>query len=211
MSLDPIASNPKKDGSLSILWAILYLALHQLAAQAIIGNNVFLILRVAFVMFLVVVLLIQRDKATLQSIFLGHWLRGRREWMRAFGFILAVAALRFAESWLFHFRPSPLTLEAFIMEAIVPPINEEIVFRGIILGSVIAYAPHRPAMAIVLSSLIFVGCHHLGNPVPLAFIVALFSQSLLYGICYVWTRCLPLCILLHGLWNSLLWLFHGAC
>lgn len=188
---------------MSLWWVILYTGLHQLIDQILTGDYVFLYLRILFIVALVGVLARQGKMEAIRSIFLGRWLTRRKDWILAIGFILAVLVLRFAVSSVFHFKPSPATLNDFIMMAIVPSINEEIVFRGIVLGALIAHEPLRHARSVLLSSLIFVGCHHLGDPVPLGFVIGLSVQSLLYGVCFVVTRCLPLCMFLHFLWNSL--------
>jgi len=200
------AHEPGAEGARNIspLWIVLYLPLHQFIAQTVFGNFVFFYLRVAFLALVVVVLLCRRETAQLRDIFIGRWPHGRRDWMIAGGFIVLVCVLRFFESRLFHSGMEPLTALSFIEEAIVPPINEEIVFRGLFLGAMLAYAPRHPWACIVLSTAIFVSCHYLVGSRP-PFWTALTVQSLLYGACFVRTRCLPLCMLCHGLWNSILW------
>ena len=197
-----------KDGTLSLWWVILYLGLHLLVGQIFFGPYVFLFLRVLFILVAVGVLLRRRNWEALRGIFLGRWLTGRKDWILALGFTVSILVSRMVLSSVFGSQSSPPTLNEFLLTAMVPAINEEIAFRGMILGALMAHSPARHAGAVLLSSLLFVGCHHLGNPVPLGFLIALSVQSLLYGFCFVTTRCLPLCMFLHLLWNSFS-LWHG--
>ena len=173
-------------------------------------NNCFLLLRLGFLTLVVATLLIQRDAIQIRDIFFGRWLYGRRDWVTALVFVIILVLLRLTVSWLFHFDPGPFTPENFAWEAIIGPINEEIVFRGLFLGALLGAIPHKPLSAVVLSTLIFAACHFLrtgpGHTLNLGLFISLLIQSMVYGACYVKTRCLPLCIVLHGIWNSILWL-----
>jgi membrane protease YdiL (CAAX protease family) len=190
--------------NISPLWIILYLPLHQFVAQTFCYENCFLYLRVAFLTLLIVVLLIKRETVQLRDIFFGRWLHDRNDWIMAFVFISLVLVFRIILALSFQFTMEPLTPMAYIMIAIVPAINEEIVFRGLFLSALLACIPRRPWAAIGISTVIFVSCHYLiGSHIDTW--IALSIQSLIYGACYLKTRCLPLCMLCHWLWNSLLW------
>ena len=195
---------------ISLLWMLLYLPLHLLVFQFPVVNNCFLFLRLGFLTLVVGALLFRRNAIQIRDIFFGRWLHGRRDWAMALVFVIMLVLLRLMVSWLFHFSPPPLTLDNFVWEAIIPPINEEIVFRGLFLGALLGFIPHKPLLAVVLSTGIFVACHDLrmgpGPTLNLVLFICLLIQSMVYGACYVRTRCLPLCMVLHVLWNSILWL-----
>jgi membrane protease YdiL (CAAX protease family) len=84
---------------------------------------------------------------------------------------------------------------AFVL-VVVAPLTEETLFRGIVLRGLLAR--HRPAVAVVVSALLF-GAVHL-NPWQLVPATAL---GLVYGWWYVRTRSLVPCIFGHALHNGL--------
>jgi membrane protease YdiL (CAAX protease family) len=111
--------------------------------------------------------------------------------------VFAVHALTFH---IFTFRKEdPST---YFEDAITAPINEEIVFRGVFLAAILPFFSRWPFGAVLLTSMMFVSCHDLTYSVWQVW-VALTAQSLIYGFCYIWTGCVPLCILCHWLWNTL--------
>jgi membrane protease YdiL (CAAX protease family) len=190
----------KTPRNISLFWILLYLPLHQIVAQTVHYENAFLVLRAAFFVFLVVTLLLTRKAAQVHDIFIGRWLHGRKDWAAALIFLLFALGAREVLSVVFQYRKEDLANYALL--AVAAPINEEIVFRGLFLGAFLAYAPERPWGAIILTTLLFIGCHDLTSS-GVEIWITLAVQSLIYAACYVWTGCVPLCILCHCLWNTM--------
>lgn len=204
MSSAPCEPNVEAAWRISPLWIVLYLPVHQFVAQTASCSNAFLYLRLAFLALVALVLFIRKETVQLSAIFIGRRPRGRRDWIAAGAFLGAVLTVRIILSLLFHFTMPPFTAAAYAMIAIIPPINEEIVFCGLFLGALLAYAPRHPWWGVFISTAIFVSCHDLVGSHYDTWI-ALSMQSVIYGACYVRTRFVPLCMVCHWLWNSLLW------
>ncbi len=92
-------------------------------------------------------------------------------------------------------REGPVT---GVVLLVVAPVGEELLFRGMILRGLIAN--HGVSKAILGSSLLFAAVHL--NPWQA---VPTFFVGLLLAWLFVRTRSLPLCILLHALWNGWSW------
>jgi uncharacterized protein len=90
-----------------------------------------------------------------------------------------------------------LTPRAFIDECVIPPLNEEPVFRGLILSCLISVFDQRKWLLIVLSAVIFAACH---NQAP-QWLIAIVIQGILYAIAFLKTKSLSGCMLLHAVWN----------
>lgn len=186
--------------AISPLWVLIYLPLYQLVAQTTQYPNSYLYLRLIFLSVIVLVLMFSRRKSSIYTIFIGRWLRGGKDWLAAGICLLSVLAIQEILSRSFHFRKEdPAT---YFNIAITAPIVEEVVFRGVFLAAILPYCTRWPFGAVLLTTAMFVSGHDLtfsGWEVW----VALTSQSLIYGFCYIWTGCVPLCILCHWLWNTL--------
>lgn len=185
---------------ISPLWVLIYLPVHQFIAQTVRYENEFLFLRVAFLILVVVTLILKHESSQIRDIFIGRWLRGWRDWMAAVICLLLVLGMQEFLSRLFHYRKEEPS--AYALLAIAAPINEEVVFRGLFLGALLAYFPRWPIGAVLLTTAMFLGCHDLTNS-GWAVWIALTIQSIIYGVCYIWTGCVPICILCHWLWNTM--------
>jgi len=184
----------------SPLWILIYLPLHQLVAQTVQYDKAFLCLRVTFLVLVVATLALQRENPQIYAVFIGRWLRCRRDWIAAATCLLLVLGTQQILSRWLHFRREDPS--QYFWMAVAAPINEEVVFRGLFLAALLAYFPRWSFGAVLLTTAMFVGCHDLTyNAWPVS--TTLTVQSLIYGVCYLWTGCVPLCILCHWLWNTL--------
>jgi membrane protease YdiL (CAAX protease family) len=202
MSLSISVPRPEPARSISLLWIVLYLPAHHFVAQTVQYENAFICLRLAFLVCFVAVLLVRGESIQIRDAFIGRWLHGRRDWMVASVYILLAVALREAVAHAFQYRKEAFSPTTYVMMAVAAPLNEEIVFRGVFLGALVASAPRHPWAGVIVSTAIFVTCHDLTQS-HLDTWTVLSVQSLLYGACYINTRCVPLCVLCHWLWNSL--------
>lgn len=94
-----------------------------------------------------------------------------------------------------------LNLGRFMEESFIAPINEEIVFRGLFLSILLRELKNHALFAVFLSALIFANIHAVDARV---FIGTYFQAFLVYGPAYVRTRSVAVCIVLHSLWNTLI-------
>ena len=185
---------------ISPLWVIVYLPLHQSIAQTIQCENEFLYLRITFLIVVGVTLILRRERTQIKHIFVGRWLQGWSDWMAAGLCLVLVLVAQELLSRLIHYRREEPS--AYVLMAIAAPINEELVFRGLFLAALLPYFPRWPIGAVLLTTALFLGCHDLTNS-NWAVWIALILQSVIYGGCYIWTGCVPVCILCHWLWNTL--------
>lgn len=86
----------------------------------------------------------------------------------------------------------------FIAGCIAAPILEEIVFRGIILGSLKQYSPK---FALIFSSLLFTFMH-----MNLYQGIAVFGMGIAFGIMYLKTESLQVTIFMHFINNLIAWM-----
>ena len=193
-------SQAKPAPRLSFIWILIYLPLHQFIAQILRLDNAFLWLRVAFMLLVFVVLLLKQEGSQIREICIGRWLSKRSDWIAAGMCLLLVLVTQVFLSQMFHYRKE--TSSEYFMLAIAAPTNEEILFRGLFLAPLLPHFPRWPFGAVLLTTAIFIGCHDLTNS-GWAVWSALATQSIVYGVCYIWTGCVPACIFCHWLWNTL--------
>lgn len=177
------------------------------------------------------ILIAQLSGLSMNIIFLVFciWLRHRNsqsiyEWNNAripafylilltFGFFIGEVLLGFCTAaplshLLEAFSPSPITSSAetikpniihFLLLALVAPCLEEIIYRGIVLQSFLTR--YRKSIAIVCNIIIFTSLHGFGSQTPSQIVAAAALCSI-----FVATNSVALCILLHILHNSLLFM-----
>lgn len=176
-------------------------------------------------------LLLASGSASIATIAMFAW---RRWWIVSLDYIkscpfyaiILTIVLAFAtlipSSWLSEMLPNEMTKdlmeevfknilsrpEGFIIIALLAPTVEEIVFRGAILRSLLAWSEEKTAgnesvktkgawLAIVISAMLFSAIH--GNPaqMPHAFLIGLLLGWLFYR-----TGSIVLCVILHFINNS---------
>lgn len=94
-----------------------------------------------------------------------------------------------------------LTAWNFFYECIIPPLNEEPMFRGLVLTSLLSIFRPRRGLPVVLAALIFCSIHSVHDPEQQ--IGALLLGCLL-GVVFVRTRSLSNCMVLHAVWNVMI-------
>ena len=92
------------------------------------------------------------------------------------------------------------TITDFIEQVILPPISEEIVFRGVFLGIFLTFWKDRIHSSVHLTALIFAVAHF---PEFIIQFIWIYIGGLIYGYAYAKTRAIYFPILLHALWNVL--------
>ncbi|EPZ8709637.1 CPBP family intramembrane glutamic endopeptidase [Clostridium botulinum] len=93
--------------------------------------------------------------------------------------------------------------QIFILEVIIAPIFEEIVFRGIILEGLLN--KYKPITGIIVSSVVFALCH-----IYIPQIINAIIFGMLVGIIYYKTRSVVLCMVSHMLTNGFNFLYINS-
>jgi len=93
-----------------------------------------------------------------------------------------------------------LTAWNFAYECIIPPLNEEPVFRGLLLMSLLAIFQPRWGQAVVLAAFTFSWVHPARD---LEQQIATFLLGCLLGVMFVRTRSLSSCMVVHAVWNMM--------
>lgn len=94
-----------------------------------------------------------------------------------------------------------LTAWNFTYECIIPPLNEEPVFRGLLLTSLLSIFEPPWGQAVVLAALIFCSIHSVRDPEQQ---IAAFMLGCLLEVVFVRTRSLSSCMMLHAVWNAMI-------
>lgn len=123
-------------------------------------------------------------------------------WLVGMGIMLAAAALMalFGAYRITGMNEAVNLLTPLIVLGVLPGINEEIIFRGVLFR--VIEDGLGTWFALALSGLLF-GAAHLANPnatwwTSLAIAI---EAGLLLGLAYAWTRSLWFCMGLHAAWN----------
>jgi membrane protease YdiL (CAAX protease family) len=92
----------------------------------------------------------------------------------------------------------------YIVVALLPPVVEELVFRGAVLKSLLQWRPQHPWLMIVFSALIFSLAHLNPAQLPHTFLVGLFlgwmymrTGSIVPGVAYHWANNTAAYVLFH--------------
>jgi membrane protease YdiL (CAAX protease family) len=198
---------PDQRRPFSPLWIVLYFTLHLLWRQFFPGSfspsGGYLILPFSFLILLGLTAGSRGFGGTIEQI-VGRWWPEGTDLSISVAFILAAVTLRVLLNWCFDFSGESRNPAVVADLAVLAPLNEELIFRGLFLGILLAYLPHRPRVAVIWSAAIFLGFHsYAGDNVPA--IAGVFSLGLLCGSAFAITWCVPLCIACHALYNILGW------
>lgn len=96
----------------------------------------------------------------------------------------------------------------YMVVALLPPVVEELVFRGAVLRSLLGWRPQRPWLMIALSALIFALLHLNPAQLPHAFLIGLLlgwmywrTGSIVPGVAYHWANNTAAYVLYHAYHN----------
>ena len=96
----------------------------------------------------------------------------------------------------------------YMVVALLPPVVEELVFRGAVLRSLLDWRPQRPWLMIALSALIFALLHLNPAQLPHAFLIGLLlgwmywrTGSIVPGVAYHWANNTAAYVLYHAYHN----------
>src|SRR5882762_3345516 len=184
----------------SPLWIVLYLTVlllwRQFFPDTFYPSGTYLILPFSFLALFIVVGLAHGQLAGTVRHVVGRWLPTRADLPIGVGFVLATLLLRRLLSRCFSVTPEPKQCAVVADLAVLAPLNEELIFRGIFLRILLARLPRARWIAVVWSAAIFLGSHLIaGSDVPA--VAGVFSLGLLCGGAYAATRCVPLCVACH--------------
>ncbi len=194
---------PDQKQPLSPLWIVLYLTLHLLWQQFFATRGGYVILPFSFLTIFVLIGSRRGFHETVEQLF-GRWLPTRADLSIGAAFIMATVALRLLAGRCFGISAERREFQAVVDLVAVAPVDEELIFRGLFLGILLVRLPRHPWVAVFWSAAIFLGLHsYAGDDVPA--IAGVFSLGLLCGSAYATTRCVPLCIVCHSVYNGLTW------
>lgn len=186
-------------GKICVIGAFAYLATFLVWQQIVVGNVAYVVLRLLFIVGLTIVFFATGSIREIPRILVGRVRLTNTEFAWMAGSVVVAIAVRLALDFSFGLGGARATFNAILFEVVIPPPNEEIVFRGVILAGLLALMPHRPIPGVIISTLIFAGSHADLN--QLHRLIALPALGLLLGTCFVMTRSVLACILVHAVWN----------
>ena len=187
----------------SVLWIVLYVTLHLLWLKFLPGA-VYAILPFSFAVLFVLTRIGRGHLPGTVEHLIGRWLPERSDLPIAMAFILATLVLRVLVGRCFGVTPAPKQLTVVADLSVLAPLSEELICRGLFLGILLAQLPRHQLGAVIWSAVIFLGLHsYAGSNVPA--VAGVLSLGLLCGATYAITRCVPLCVACHALFNTLGW------
>jgi hypothetical protein len=134
-------------GQLTPVWIIVYLALHQIWQQIVMGDYSFVLLRVLFLLGVAIFLTHHHRANEIPGYFLGRIVPD----LTIFQIVLiigVVVVLRLA--LIFDNSFPPENIRGLVGDCLMAPINEEMVFRGLFMAILLQQMPTRPYIAIAL-------------------------------------------------------------
>lgn len=188
---------PFDQRSAGALITIGYLSLHKLWADLGSGNLMFVKFRIAFALLVVVPAIYVLGLGTAARHVRDALVGRPSHYWRFLPLLMLTILCRWAIEWLRPFPVEPLTLPAFLDNCVIAPVNEELVFRGILFFSLLALFRSN-TLAVLSSALVFTAAHYLsavGQLLPLGLL------GILLAVSVVQTRSLLLAMLLHATWN----------
>lgn len=144
----------------------------------------------------------------IKEYFVGRWLPRKSDVPGVALALLLMAgwwALCLGAGWIAAAGGETASADTLVLldDVVTSPITEEAVYRGVILAILLEHLRSGRWAALGLSALLFAAIHAPGG-VPL--LVTITGAGLVLGYAYMTTRCVPVCILCHALWNGLFYL-----
>jgi membrane protease YdiL (CAAX protease family) len=186
---------PELAGSLTPVCIVVYLALHAIWRQIVLGPESFVYLRVFFLLSIAAFLFGRGRSREIMPYFFGRFLPT----FRLVPALLLMAAIIFLRivAEMCHSYPLMHGSSALVDNCLIAPANEEIVFRGIFLAILLQQMPRHPYAAIWIGTLIFISIHDL----HFARLQSLLLMGWMLGWIFHRGRSVCFCILCHILWN----------
>jgi membrane protease YdiL (CAAX protease family) len=91
-----------------------------------------------------------------------------------------------------------INLGDLVYQCLVPPLGEELLFRGLFLSILVKELKHNSVLAVFISAMMFAGFH----PIYKEIYVAALTSGLIYSYALVRTQSVLSSIMLHALWNA---------
>lgn len=178
-----------------------YIVGHLLWIKVVKGDYSLAFFRCIFIAVLCGILVLNRQTSRIKIALIGEGTFSRKDMPDLIVYLSIIVFLRIAWMFVFEHSLTLFTRRTLFDNCILAPINEEIVFRGVILGCLLYSFSGHKWRSIIVSSLIFYVFHE--EPFSIKYFVALFVSGLLLGHCYYRLRNVIPCIALHIVWNSL--------
>jgi membrane protease YdiL (CAAX protease family) len=173
---------------LVLYWLQLYLLQHSgVPKRALIFDTLFLLATA-------VVLWHYGGVREVRAYLVGRLVPPRSARAAAVALLVLIVAVFYAIGW-----GQPGTIEQFgLYLCVVAPVSEEMVFRGVMLATLLGHATAPRWATVLLSALVFASCHGVEDGWRL---LRLTVMGCAFGYAYVLTRSVAFCALCHGLWN----------
>lgn len=183
-----------------LLGIVVYLAAHLIWGQLLNVPYSYVFFRLLYLLAFVGLLFANRISVSMSEVF-GSLKIKKKDVAIALLLLVAIMLCRFAVK-VFLTLPQndtfDLSLTPFYWECVVPPLSEEPVFRGLFLSILLRQV--RAPFAIIISTMIFVSIHSLWW----TGMISVSLLGILLGTAFVKTRSLTLCVLLHMVWNFII-------
>src|ERR1700677_2859767 len=199
----PRAARAAFRGTLTPITIVVYLALFTIWKQAIYVPDCFVILRLLFLAGVAVLLLANDSHDEIRGYFIGRILPDLKifQVIRTLAYFVSgrLAMLALNPAWI-KGGHTPWD------DCVVAPINEEMIFRGLFTAILLQHLPGRPALAIAISTLVFITTHHVsksGGGFDFNYLLSLSLSGCLLGWTYWKSESGPFCMLCHSVWNMI--------
>jgi len=177
-----------------------YMAAHFIWKELVFGEYSFVALRLFYITFFVLLFCLEKRYQSISSMLVGKSL-SRKDVISFSWFAVGCLVFRLINRAVLPGEAAFFSVKMFVDNCVIAPLNEEIVFRGIILAGLLATFPERKIESIVLSTVIFAVSHQ--DALSFPFFSSLLLGGLLYGVCYVRYRNVVSCLILHSAWNAM--------
>lgn len=188
---------------IGVIVVVGYLLLHMVWARLFYGSYSFVIERAVF-LGLSLPCLMLRLRLPLRDL-IGSFRFPKREnlWF-CLGALALVVVLRMAVHLVADWNvpgsdTEPLNMRNLLYECVLPPLNEEPVFRGLVLLCLLPAFERRRWQLIILSAAIFSACHNLRRVETL---IATMILGTILATFFLRTRSLSGSMVLHAVWNA---------
>ncbi|PLK46957.1 CPBP family intramembrane glutamic endopeptidase [Uliginosibacterium sp. TH139] len=183
--------------SLLLALTVSYASAHLIALQLIYGDYVFAYLRAIF---LFVFIALMAAKGVRLKEFLDKAIdlaKPKCSILFVIAIALTAVVLRVLVFNVNHESTLSITARGLVDHCIVAPLNEELLFRGIVLTALLRNMKSA-VIAIAISAAFFASCHNLRD---FLHFIPLFLGGCLYGIAFYVTRSISIPVALHSIWN----------
>jgi membrane protease YdiL (CAAX protease family) len=202
-SLDTSSQPPGVPIHIGVIVVVGYLLLHMIHGRMVYGAYVFVIERIVFLAFTLPCLMLVL-RIPLRDL-IGTFQLPKRKDFRFFLVSLALVVvfrmtIQIGTNWIVPGADSAvLSMQRLLDECVVAPLNEEPVFRGLVLLCLLPVFDRQRWQLLILSAVIFTACHNTNHVVNLTATTIL---GAILAAFFLRTKSLSGSVVLHAVWNA---------